>query len=595
VPRRMSFIIACCAALILLAAAGPVRAQSIQATISSDEAFVGEAVQVQVTVSNMSQAVEPTPPETKDFEITRTGSVASNSQMQIINGRMKQSVSYTYTFDVRPLRTGRLTLPPFSAQSGGRVYHSQQFPINVVQDTAGNEVICEIKTPAETAYVGQAVTLTLEVWIQKFSQPGIGSLDAQTMWNPALRNMPASSLGVFTGADADHVKYAERKRLDETGTEQAYIVYVIETTAYPTTPGQFDFGEVAFAYNYPVRIGRDFFNLRLERTRRLRVPAKKPQLVIKALPQEGRPADFNGAIGAYSIRAWAKPTDVPVGDPITLNLEIKGNGPLERLSAPRLDQVAALTHDFEISGESPAGTVEGDRKKFTVTIRALREDVSRIPPIPMSYFNIETGAYDTAWSEPIPITIRPAQRLLLPALPASGEQTGVINPLTETTEGLLANEDRPDLILADQGGSLGAAECIVLVFMPAAYLATWFIQRRAVRFRDDATYRRRTRAYATARKALRDAPASGAAAVRGALIGYVADRCGVPSGGLTRVEAVDLLTARKALAQTVQAIDGLLEKLELVQYSGIAAAEDVTRAADDAKQLIDTLERTKLK
>jgi len=581
-------------AVVLLAAAGPLRAQSVQAEISSDEAFVGEAVQVQVTVSNMPQTVEPTPPETKDFEITRTGSVGSSSRMEIINGRMRQSVDYIYTFDVRPLRTGRLTLPPFSVQSGGRVYHSQQFPINVVKDTAGNQVICEIKAPAETAYVGQAVNLALEVWVQKFSQPGIGALDAQTMWSPALRNMPGTSLGVFGGAEIERVKYGERKRLDETGAEQAYFVYIMEATVYPTTPGEFDFGEVAFAYNYPVRIGRDFFNLRLERTRRLRVPAKKPRLLVKALPQEGRPADFNGAIGAYSIRTWAKPTDVPVGDPITLNLEIKGDGPLERLSAPRLDQAAALTRDFEVSGESPAGTIEGDRKKFAVTIRALREDVSQIPPIPMSYFSIETGAYATAWSEPIPITVKPAQRLLLPSLPASGEQGGVLTPLTETAEGLLANEDRPDLILTDQSGSLGATEIAILVLMPTAYLATWFLQRRAVRFRDDETYRRRSRAYSTARKALREGSAS-TAAVRAALIGYIADRCGVPAGGLTRVEAVELLAARRTPPETVRAIDGLLEKLELAQYGGVAAAEGVIQAADSARQLIDTLERMRLK
>lgn len=581
----------CCAVGVLLAVAPPVLAQSVQATTSSDEAFVGEAVSVQVTVSNMPQAVEPTPPETKDFEITRSANVSSGSRTEIINGRMRQSFDYVYTFEVRPLRTGRLVLPPFAVHSGGRVYHTQQFPINVIQDTSGNLVLCEIKAPAETVYVGQPVDLTLEVWIQKFSQPGIGSLDAQTMWSKALRNMAGTSLGVFTGAETEQVKFAERQRRDEAGLLQQYFVYVIEATIYPTTPGEFDFGDVAFAYNYPLRLARDFFNLRLERTKRVRAVAEKPRLLVKALPQDGRPPDFNGAIGIYSIRTWAKPTDVPVGDPITLNMEIQGSGPLERLSPPKLNQVSSLTRDFEVSSESPAGTIEGDRKRFAQTIRALREDVKEIPPIPMSYFDVASGTYATAWSEPISITVKPAERLLLPGTLSPSAKGGILSPLTETTEGLLANEDRPDLILANQSGSLGIIEWAVLALMPVAYWVTWFLQRRAVRFRNDETYRRRSRAYATARKALRNAKASDPAALRATLIGYVADRCGVPAGGLTRVEAISLLSARGATAETVRAVDGLLEKLELAEYGGAAATEGLDLAADDAKRLVDRLER----
>ncbi len=588
-------MIACCAAVVLFAATSPLRAQSVQATISSDEAFVGEAVSVQVTISNMPQAVEPIPPDTQDFEITRSPSVGSSSRTEIINGRMRQSFDYIHTFEVRPLRTGRLVLPPFSVQSGGRVYHSQQFPINVVQDASGNLVFCEINAPAEAVYVGQPVSFTLEVWVQKFSQPGIGSLDAQTMWSKALRNMAATSLGVFTGAETEQVKFAERQRRDETGVPQQYFVYTIEATAYPTTPGEFDFGEVAFAYNYPVRLARDFFNLRLEGTRRLRAVAKKPRLTVKPLPQEGRPPDFSGAIGLYSIRTWAKPTEVPVGDPITLGMEIRGDGPLERLSPPRLDQVSSLTRDFEVSGESPAGTVEDDRKRFAQTIRALREDVKEIPPIPMSYFDVASGTYATAWSEPISITVKPAERLLLPGTLGLGEKTGIISPLTETTEGLLANEDRPALVLADQSGSLGSVEWAVLALMPAAYLVTWFLQRRAVRFRDDEVFRRRRRAYATARKTLRNAKTPGPAAVRAALIGYVADRCGVPAPGLTRVEAIRLLSLRGATAEAVQATDALLESLELAEYGGAALNQTRDRPADEAKRLIDSLERMKLK
>jgi hypothetical protein len=594
-PRTTRRALVAFFAFAALIASRPAAAQTVQARISSDEAFVGEAVTVDVTVSNMGEAVRPTPPETQDFEIiASTNPPRREQQVSIMNGRRTDNLSFTYQYDVRPLQVGRFVLPPFQVTYRGQVYFTQQFPIHVVKDTASSLVFCEIKAPVETVYVGQAVNLTLEVWVQKFKQAGVGGLDVQSMWSPQLRNAAATSLGVFAGAEIERVRYAEQKRKDEAGVLQDYFVYRIENTVFPKTPGPFDFGDVVFAYNYPVRLTRDFFNMRLERTRRLRVAAAKPSLTVKALPVEGRPPDFNGAIGVYSIRTSARPTEVPVGDPITLNIEIGGSGPLERLSPPRLDQVEALRRDFEISGESLAGTVEGDHKVFSQTIRALREDVNEIPAVPMSYFDIKTGQYETSWSDPIALTVKPAERLVLTNQGGSGDRGGVLAPLSETTEGLFANEDRAELVLADQSGAIGAGSWLLLAAAPLVYLGMWFIQRRAARFRDDVALRRRSRAYATARGLLRDADGTSLpGAVRGALLGYIADRCNVPAAGLTRAEAVRLINTRGIPVETVQAVDLLLESLESAEYGGAAGA--VQDGTNTARQLVDALERHRLK
>lgn len=583
-----------CVSLAALIAARPAAAQTVQADISSSEAFIGELISVEVTVSNMSEKVAPIPPQTKDFEITADSGnpIRRGQRVSIVNNRRTDSMDYTYRYDVKPLRPGRLVLPPFEVQYHGQVYHTQQFPITATKDLSTSLLLCEIKAPAETVYVGQPVNLTLEVWIQKFSQGGSAILDGGAMWSPTLRNAAATSLGVFTGAEVERIRYGESKRKDQEGIPQDYFVYRIETTVYPRTPGPFDFGEIAFAYNYPVRLGRDFFNYRLERVRRLRVAATAPTLTVKALPSEGRPPDFNGAVGAYSIRTWAKPTEVPAGDPITLNLEIQGDGPLDRLNPPKLDQVPALVRDFEISGESLAGTVEGNRKLFSQTIRALHENVAEIPPIPMSFFNATTGQYETSWSQAIPLTVKPAQRIAVTDLPLADARSGLVAPLTETTEGLLANEDRPNLLLAEHAAVFGPGSWVLLGAMPLAYLGAWFIQRRAARFRDDEALRRRSRAYATAKKRLHDGDSTPPAAIRAAVLGYIADRCGVPAGGLTRAEAIRLLSERRIPAEKTRAVDGLLESLELAEYGGGGAIQD---AASAAKQVLNGLEQCRLR
>ena len=133
-------------------------------------------------------------------------------------------------------------------------------------------------------------------------------------------------------------------------------------------------GEIELVYEYPLRLERRGFGLlerlTIARSRRIRSRPELPVVEVRPLPTEDRPQDFNGAIGPHVIAAVATPTEVPVGDPVTLSLTVRGAGPLDRLSAPRLDRVDALTEDFEVPAESLAGELTAGGKTFTLTIRA---------------------------------------------------------------------------------------------------------------------------------------------------------------------------------------------------------------------------------
>lgn len=588
VIRHLTFFI-----FLLLAVAAPVRAQMLTAEISSDEAVVGESLTVSVTVSNPSQTGAPTPPESDDFEIRLLNVLPSRSQrVSVINGRMTQQTDYTYQFSAKPLHAGTLTLGRFTLRDNGRAYVTRPLRVTVRADQSTQNVWAEITAKRDVAYVGQPVVLTYQIWIRQYNQPGLGMLDVSNTWN--LKDAQATTWGVFSQTDITRPQYASQAREVEPGHSENFFVYYLETTVYPTKAGPFDYGDIAFVYNYPLRIGRSVFSLTLERSRKLAVKPTLPQLLIKPIPQEGRPPGYNGAIGVYSIAALAKPTQVPVGDPITLTLIIRGDGPLDRLTPPRLDPITALTRDFEVSADIPAGSVEDTAKRFTMTIRALREDVKQIPPIPLSFFNPNTGKFETARSNPIPLTVTPAQRIALSHLPANyggSPETGILTPLVESSEGLFPNETDPNTILADQSADLGAGAWSILAVLPLAYAATSLLCARSARFRRDQAYRRRTRAFATAKKALA-MDASSPPHLRAVLTGYIADRCNVPAGGLTRADAIKLLADRAISPDAIKTADALLEKLELAEYAGAGGDAGGT---DAAWQLVQTLEREKLR
>src|SRR5205823_5148460 len=58
------------------------------------------------------------------------------------------------------------------------------------------------------------------------------------------------------------------------------------------------------------------------------------ELRVLPLPTENVPANFNGAVGNYTMAFSAGPTNVAVGDPITIKVQISGDGHLDGIALP---------------------------------------------------------------------------------------------------------------------------------------------------------------------------------------------------------------------------------------------------------------------
>ncbi|HUN80906.1 MAG TPA: BatD family protein [Phycisphaerae bacterium] len=579
---------------VLACFAAPAMGQSITARGTTTEAYVGEPFRVQVIVSNPSTATTPAPGTSDACSIQLDQTVQNPTRSdfyQNINGRESRQVNYTYTFEVRASRVGVLTIPPFELNDGAHRMVSQPLQVTIKKPSSTPEMFCVVKAGnRKKVYVGEKVDLTLEIWVKKYRQDG-SELDVRDTWQ--LLDERSMNLGVF--APGNNPSYREATRNDPSGKPVEYWVYNLESSAYPAKPGPLDLGNVTIAMQYPSRLARNVFGqLYHDRTpHNIRQQPTLPDLEVLALPTEGRPADFNGAVGTFSISASAKPTSVAVGDPITVTLSIRGSGQMTRLSPPRLNEVEGLKKDFEVSGESPAGEVEGGTKNFSITLRPLREDVPQIPPLPMSFFDPVQGKYQTAYSEAIAIQVRPAERLAVPSQSSgAGETQGTLAPLVESSEGLLANETNPERVLGSQAAAIGPGTWAMLAGWPVVYTGIWWTRRKALRLRSDDALRRRSRAYRTARGVLYAADGTlTPGQARAALVGYIADRCNAPREGMTRAEAVAVMQQRNAPAPTIAAVDGFLDQVEQAEYGGARASI----GPQQAMELLDELERCKLR
>jgi hypothetical protein len=138
------------------------------------------------------------------------------------------------------------------------------------------------------------------------------------------------------------------------------------------------------------------------------------------LPAQGRPANFSGAIGQFNLAGSAGPTEVTVGDPITVRVQISGRGALDSLTLPAQDawnnfKTYPPTAKLETTDQFGfQGT-----KTFEQIISPLNNDVHELPALTFSYFNPDDGKYHTLTQPAVALTVKAAGATPLPQIAAN--------------------------------------------------------------------------------------------------------------------------------------------------------------------------------
>jgi tetratricopeptide (TPR) repeat protein len=191
---------------------------------------------------------------------------------------------------------------------------------------------------------------------------------------------------------------------------------------YPTGLGQTRQSLIDEMFNdFPGGFGSLGRSLGVTSSRPITGQAKVDPIEIKPVPTAGRPDDFRGAVGRFRIVTSASPLAVKVGDPVTLSLDIGGDGRLDLLRAPSLADQPDLTKDFRVDREELPGFVNNGTKSFQTTIRPRHDGVTQIPGLRLSYFDPQLEEFVTTRSDPITLDVEAAETLQLDAIVASGD------------------------------------------------------------------------------------------------------------------------------------------------------------------------------
>jgi hypothetical protein len=392
-----------------------------------------------------------------------------SSQHQIINGSLSSSVSTI--FQIQASRPGTFTIPPIAVTVDGKQLLTEAITFEVTPpaagvpslptppggaappSTSGAQTVGEreqmaflrISPVKEQSYPGEVLPVEIKAYFRRGlratlnSQPrlnGDGFVLSQSKQEPVqteemVDNVPYSVLtwpGSLSGIK-------EGKFSVSVAIEATLLLPDSRRRGLPMGGDPF-FGNDPFA---------DFFNQQRMQEKKIQIVSKEMSLQVLALPVEGKPADFSGAIGKFELQVKAQPTDVGPGDPITLTMIVAGSGNFDRVEAPVLSQAGGWKSYPPSAKFTPGVSLGQGSKVFEQAIIARNGDKTTIPPLAFSFFDPEAGKYQTLHSDPIPLHMSKTE--------GSGKSEAV-----SAGNGASAEKITPQKSNGDQPGPSDAAE-----------------------------------------------------------------------------------------------------------------------------------------
>lgn len=551
---------------------------NVDATLEPHDIALGDAAELTIKISGIAgQSINMPSVPGLQFRI-----IGQSRSLQMTNGVTLSSVSTivrvvaespgTYiipgltppsqplVLHVRPPGTPPAT--PSPGASGGGPNTSGP---NGVRMSADGAAFVRLALPKHDVYVGESVPVDIEVGMR-------------AGFVTSLNGLPTFKGGDFTLNNLSH----QPERVERMVDGKPFEVLIWHSVLAAVKPGEFSLS-VETPLTVRVRtqsqresrlddlLGDPFLQNFFGPTVQKEVTVSSPSTEFKvlALPAEGRPADFSGAIGTFKIANELSSRKGMAGDPLTLKMRVSGTGNFDRVNSAMLDDVDGWK-TYPPKSNFTAGDAIGYKgeKTFEQPVIPALSGTQTLPALSFSYFNPTTRKYETARGEPLSVEI-----------------TGAGPAATAATAGLSGKDTPPPAspqlqaaLHADHSTSTTTAGTLMPLYLRPGYLAfagavclafagVWLASWRTAAARSRRA--RQTRStdellqHIKSTAAARDAPAF-LSAVRAALVEILAARWMLDAQTLTPAD----IDAR--LSDDDMALRRIFALADEANYSGYA-------------------------
>jgi oxygen tolerance protein BatD len=486
-------------ALMCLAAAAN-AAQGVRAQVDRTTVAVGESFTLSIIVEGVSTTSAPNLPPLPGVQ---RGGVSSRQEFVIDNNQ--QSSKQIFDYQLIPMQPGDLTIPAIAVQASGSIFATQPIGLKVLaqgaaadsQGAATNLALMRLIVPKKEVYLGEAFPIEIHVYWQQWHQ-------IRDVRMPQLK-----AAGFSTG------QFGQPQQTSTVLNGIPFNLAIFRTPVTPARTGDLTLGpaDCQFVLMIPPNARSpmdEFFGRFAMQPRQMALQSDSHAIRVLPLPSENVPESFNGAVGTYAMSFSAGPTNLVVGDPITVRVQISGRGLLDAIKLPPQPQwreFKAYAANSTVSPGDPLGL--SGSKNFEQVIVPENHEIRMLPPLEFSFFDPTARSYRTIKGPTTPLTI-------LPSISAAAP------PLLTNTTSQAGPPPAPDDII-----HIGARfEPIAMAHPPlvqqpwflglqavpvAAWLGLFIARRRRESLANNPRLRRQREAAARVREGLRELPEHAAA------------------------------------------------------------------------------------
>lgn len=382
-----------------------------------DAVAVGDQFRLSYTVTTQ-KVRDFRAPSIKGFEVLMGPSRSQQSSMQIINGVSTSTSSITFTYILMATAEGSFTIPGATITANGNQMVSNSVHIKVLPaDQAGtssggnrnnsqqgnasrassgtsisNQDLFITATASKTSvYEQEAFLMTYKIYtlvdLQRFDNVKLPDFKGFHSQEVELPNDRKWSLEHYKGRNYQTTVYRQ------------FVLFPQQSGNLTIEPARFD-ASVAKATQVSDPF-EAFFNggsNYIEVKKTLHTPSLT--IEVKPLPS-GKPDNFLGGVGEFSISSSINSTNVKTNDAVTIKLVISGTGNLKLIGDPEVK----FPDDFEIYDPKVDNkfrlTNAGLSGSKVIEYLAIPRNAGtfKIPAVKFSYFDIKSRSYKILTTE----------------------------------------------------------------------------------------------------------------------------------------------------------------------------------------------------
>lgn len=422
-------------------------------TVTPNPVEESESTQLRIEVIAPEAPVfEPTF-DAPDFSVMGRSQPSKAGRVEIRNGKQVLLHNYIYTIVLIPKRAGQLLIRNIRVRVGSETLKSEDLRVKVVEDSGNggfqppgfgqggmgrgifppglldDEDEDQLPNPAAppqsaSPQPGGKAANALPRFNSDFTVVGFINKQKFYVGEPvvveyylydygAVRgNLEIVKWPSFNGFVKEDLEIAPRHEFEDiyVGNQLMRRVFIGRFAIYSLKPGKYNLDKMQIKAKYvssdrmqgsPFQV----FNLSTGMHASQDVP-----LEVIPLPEAGRPANFGGAVGQFTMKLEADKTTLAQNSSLTLNLNFQGVGNFQAIDSVKLP----LPPDFELyesttnsRGNAPIGIRREleSQKTFQVVAIPRKAGKFEIPPFHWSFYNPKKQAYETLSTQPISLEV----------------------------------------------------------------------------------------------------------------------------------------------------------------------------------------------